>query len=334
MSPTIAITMGDPAGIGPEVIVKTFAQLDSAIDFKPFVIGDVAIMRDAVRQLGLDLEIIRIKRPDFENRLNAIPVLELSGMSREVFQMGKTSRWCGDISFHTVVKAVNLALSHQIDAVVTAPISKEAWHAAGHPFDGHTGLLAELTQCDEYRMTFVSSTLNVMLTTTHIPLRDVSPALSIDRIEQTIQLAHRFLRELGVITPRITVCGLNPHAGENGIFGNEDEMIIKPAVQKAVDSGLSASGPFPADTIFRRAIQGEFDLVIAQYHDQGLIPIKLIAFDTAVNISVGLPIIRTSVDHGTAFDIAGKSIADNKNMRAAIDYAVRLAKVRSKLGVE
>lgn len=334
MSPIIAITMGDPAGIGPEVISKTFADLDSNIDFKPFIIGQSAIIRDTVNQLGLGLKVIQIKEPVFETQKRVIPVLDITEIKQEVFQPGRISRWCGDLSFHAVVKAVDLCMTRQIDAMVTAPISKEAWHLAGHHFDGHTGLLATLTRCDNYRMTFASSSLKVMLTTTHIPLKEVSQSLSIETVLETIRMAHQFLQELGVSSPNIAVCGINPHAGESGIFGSEDESIIKPAIQAAIDESISVSGPFPADTIFRRAIQGEFDLVIAQYHDQGLIPIKLIAFSTAVNISVGLPLIRTSVDHGTAFDIAGQAIADHQNMRSALDYAVKIVTIRSKLDCE
>jgi len=334
MSPIIAITMGDPAGVGPEVIAKTFADLNSTIDFRPFVIGSAAIMRDTVKQLELDLNVIQIEKPALETRRGVLPVLDLTGIKQGKFRMGQVNPWCGNFSFRAVVKAVDLSLTHLIDAIVTAPISKEAWHTAGHHFDGHTGLLAKLTRCDNYRMTFVSDKLNVMLTTTHIPLHEVSQALSSARVLETIQLADRFLQDLGISSPRIAVCGVNPHAGENGIFGKEDESIIKPAIKQAVAERISATGPFPADTIFRRAIQGEFDLVVAQYHDQGLIPIKMIAFDTAVNISVGLPIIRTSVDHGTAFDIAGQACADHRNMRSAIDYAVRIAKSRPKLNTK
>jgi len=328
MSPIIAITMGDPAGVGPEVIAKTFTGLDSRIDFKPFVIGKFNIMRDITKQLQLKLEVIQIKEPNFEHRRGVLHVLDMTEIQQEHFHMGRVNRWCGAVSFQFVIKAVDLCTTRQIAGMVTAPISKEAWHLAGHNFDGHTGLLAKLTRCDTYRMTFMSSKLNVMLTTTHIPLREVSQSLSIERVHETIRLANRFLKGLGKSSPRIAVCGVNPHAGENGIFGKEDEIIIKPAIRAAIAEAISVSGPFPADTIFRRAIQGEFDLVVAQYHDQGLIPLKLIAFDTAVNITVGLPLIRTSVDHGTAFDIAGLAVADHRNMSSAIDYAVKLAKIR------
>jgi 4-hydroxythreonine-4-phosphate dehydrogenase len=334
MSPIIAITMGDPAGVGPEVIAKSYSNLNSNIDFSPIVIGSATIMRDTAEQLGLDLNVMQIENPAFAYRKGVLPVLELPEIKNKSLEMGHISAWCGDFSFQAVVKAVDLCLTRQIDAIVTAPISKEAWHAAGHKYDGHTGLLAKLTQCDNYRMTFASPKLNVMLTTTHIALNDVSSSLSIERVRDTIRLANRFLQELGISTPRIAVCGVNPHAGESGIFGNEDDSIIKPAVQQASAEHISVSGPFPSDTIFRRAIQGEFDLVVAQYHDQGLIPIKMIAFETAVNISVGLPIIRTSVDHGTAFDIAGQAVADHRNMRSAIDYAVRMTKTESQPDTE
>jgi 4-hydroxythreonine-4-phosphate dehydrogenase len=326
MSPTIAISMGDPAGIGPEVIVKTVAKFKSTVEFNPFVVGSCSVLRDTVEQLGINLDIVQIQQPVFQVRQGQLPVLELDDIYRGAFPVGVVDPLCGDLSYKAVVKAAELCLSKQVDALVTAPISKEAWHQAGHHYDGHTGLLAELTRCDNYRMTFASDRLNVMLTTTHIPLSDISRTITIKRVYETIKMGEQFIKSLGNAAPRIAVCGLNPHAGESGIFGHEDESIVKPAVQAAIDDGLSVFGPLPSDTIFRRALKGEFDLVVAQYHDQGLIPVKLVAFDSAVNITVGLPIIRTSVDHGTAFDIAGQGIADHQNMRAAIDYAVKMSK--------
>ncbi len=325
MNPIIAITMGDPAGVGPEVIAKMIADLKSPVGFTPFVIGSSSVMRDTVKQLGLALDVLCIDQPYVKFHQGVLPVLELPDIEKGAFSIGSVNPWCGEVSFQSVVTAVNLCLSDQVDAVVTAPISKEAWHTAGHRFDGHTGLLAELTKCDDYRMTFASDKLNVMLSTTHISLCQVCEMLSIDRIYETIMLGDRFLRDLGILEPKIAVCGINPHAGESGIFGDEDERMVKPAIHKSAAEGIAVVGPLPSDTIFLRAVRGEFDLVVAQYHDQGLIPIKLVAFDTAVNISVGLPIIRTSVDHGTAFDIAGRGIADHRNMRSAIDYAVKLA---------
>lgn len=329
MIPKIAISMGDPAGVGPEVIAGMFAELRGDIGFNPLVVGGSSVMRSIVNRLGLNLEIVRAADATVAFQQGVLPVLDVFGTDRMDFSMGCVNRWCGDISYRAVVEAVRLAQSGQVDALVTAPISKEAWHVAGHEFDGHTGLLAQLTDCINYRMTFVSEKLNVMLATTHIPLCRVCSSLSVDRIRETIDLAHRFMLDMGVAEPRIAVCGVNPHAGESGIFGNEEEQLVIPATRVSLEAGIKVSGPIPADTVFLRAVQGEFDLVIAHYHDQGLIPIKLMAFDTAVNVTVGLPIIRTSVDHGTAFDIAGRGVASCLNMCRAVECAVTMANVKS-----
>lgn len=332
MTPTIAITIGDPSGIGPEIIARMAAEPSAAQDSRLIVIGDCQVMRQVVETLKLKIDIVPVEGPGFETQPGCIPVLELSGLGKETFRMGTVNRWCGELSYQAVVKAVELARSGEIDAIVTAPISKEAWHEAGHPYDGHTELLAELTGCDNYRMTFVSETLNVMLTTTHIPLCQVCEALSANRIEETISMGNRFLHDLGIQQPRIAVCGVNPHAGESGIFGDEEERLVTPAIYACNRQGMTVCGPLPADTVFLRAARGEFDLVIAHYHDQGLIPIKMVAFETAVNISVGMPVIRTSVDHGTAFDIAGKGIADHGNLCQAFNYALKLASVKAQRG--
>jgi len=329
MNPVIAITMGDPAGIGPEVIVKLFAGLRGNIGYTPVVIGDTAVLHETARRWHPCLEVVSAEADGRGFREGVLPVLAVQGLERTAFHMGTVNPWCGDISYRTVAAGVKLALSGRIHALVTAPISKEAWHLAGHKYDGHTGLLAELTGCSSYRMTFVSEKLNVMRTTTHIPLCSVCSALSVDRIRETINLAHRFMQDMGVAKPRIAICGVNPHAGEAGIFGSEEEQLVAPAILSALDAGLAVSGPVPADTVFLRAVRGEFDLVVAHYHDQGLIPVKLLAFDTAVNVTVGLPIIRTSVDHGTAFDIAGRGVASSLNLCRAIDCAVTMAKVRA-----
>lgn len=330
MTPKIAITMGDPAGIGPEVVIKALAQPGADLDCSPFVIGDSSVLRRTISQLGVHLRVDVIDGPDFRQQTGLLPVLEPPGSGETPYRMGAVDAWCGDISYQAVVLAAELNLSGAADAMVTGPISKAAWHAAGHRFDGHTGLLAELTQCEDYRMAFVSERLNVMLATTHIPLCRVCGELTETRIFKTLRLADGFCRDLGIADPRIAVSGVNPHAGESCIFGDEDERTIAPAVRRAAAEGMAVVGPLPADTVFLRAVQGEFDLVIAQYHDQGLIPIKLLAFETAVNVSVGLPIVRTSVDHGTAFDIAGRGIADHRNMQFAVDCAVRLADARKR----
>ena len=316
--------MGDPAGIGPEVIVK--ALLDPALTgaLIPVVIGRAEVFSRITRALNLSFPFTTVhKTEDLPSDPGSIVLLD-NHPEPLPFSWGKTNPSCGSHSFQAVREAVQLCQSGTLDAVVTAPISKASWHQAGHSYDGHTGLLAELTQTGAYRMMFASDTFHVVLVTTHLPLKEVSAKLSQESVYQTIVLSQRELIKLGFNHPRIAVCGLNPHAGEGGIFGNEESEKITPAIQKGQAAGIDVSGPHPADTVFLKALSKEVDLVIAQYHDQGLIPIKLLAFDEAVNVTIGLPIIRTSVDHGTAFDIAGKGVADHTNMIHAIRHAARL----------
>jgi 4-hydroxythreonine-4-phosphate dehydrogenase len=324
MNPIIGITMGDPAGVGPEVVIKALTDPTLPNTFSPVVIGNHKSLMKTAKILGVDIKLDRFRR--FEEigfSKHAVSVLDTC-VSPLYYEMGKTNQSCGEHSFMYVTEAVQLCMKKQVAAMVTAPICKESWHMAGHVFDGHTGLLAHLTKTDTGRMMFATELFHVILVTTHLPLKNVSSQLSISTILQTVELGDRELKVLGIKNPRIAVCGLNPHAGEGGIFGTEDIDCIVPAIQQAQYSGIDASGPYSADTIFLRAFKGEFDLVVAQYHDQGLIPVKLLAFDSAVNITIGLPITRTSVDHGTAFDIAGKGIANHKNMLSAIEYACRL----------
>lgn len=324
MNPIIGITMGDPAGIGPEVIVKALVDPALSHQFSIVIIGNYYSLLQTAQALGVAIKLDRFSRFEEINfSTQRIPVLETCAEPLE-YTVGTTTPSCGDHSYHFVIEAVQLCLKKQIAAMVTAPICKESWHAAGHLFDGHTGLLTYLTKSEVSRMMFATELFNVMLVTTHLPLKNVSSQLSISSVLQTIKLGNNQLKATGISIPKIAVCGLNPHAGEAGIFGTEEISIIKPAIQQARQAGIRVSGPFAADTVFLRALNGEFDLVIAQYHDQGLIPVKLLAFESSVNITVGLPIIRTSVDHGTAFDIAGKGLANHKNMLSAIEYANRL----------
>ena len=324
MRSIIGITMGDPAGVGPEVVLKALAADDFKDRYFPVIIGDTHIMKETISRLGIDIKLTQIDGfLEFELEKGGIGIYQVGKPVERDIDFGTAQKECGEIAYQSVAKAVELAMSNRINAIVTAPISKKAWHKAGHLYDGHTGLLAYLTGTSDYRMMFVSDIINVILSTTHLALRDVGNQLTIDHLFNTIKFGHEQIKRLNTSLPRIAVCGLNPHAGENGLFGNEETKIIEPAIFKAKKEGMRVDGPFPADTIFLRAHKGEFDLVVAQYHDQGLIPVKLLAFDTAVNITVGLPIIRTSVDHGTAFDIAGKGVADHQNMISAIDYALK-----------
>ncbi len=331
MKPIIGITIGDPAGVGPEVIIKALSSFKAFDDWTPLLIGDASVFADTIKRLKSDLNIIRVqdsKKVVFKK--GSITVFDFAELDSNGFAFGIPHCGCGEISYQAVVEAVKLGMDRTIDAIVTAPICKESWHMAGHRFDGHTGLLAHLTKTKDYRMMFSSEKLNVILVTTHLPLKEACAQISIDKIVKSIKLGHEQLKRQGISSPKIAVCGLNPHAGESGIFGQEEIEIIAPAIQMVKEKGVNVKGPFPSDTIFLQALNKQYDLVVAQYHDQGLIPIKLVAFDTAVNITVGLPVIRTSVDHGTAFDIAGKGIANHENMVCALKYAWRMQYSRKK----
>jgi 4-hydroxythreonine-4-phosphate dehydrogenase len=325
MKPVIGITLGDPAGVGPEIVVKALADFEKTAGYLPVIIGDSSIIIEAVQKFGLSVPV------DIVHDINSLKdtpgqlhVLDFAKLNRQGFSYGQLHKNSGDISFKGVVYAVELCLQKKLDALVTAPICKEAWHLAGHQYDGHTGLIAQLTGTSEYRMMLSSEKLKTLHTTAHLPLLEACKTITQKMVLNSILLGAEHMRQLGFESARIAVCGLNPHAGENGIFGDEEERIIEPAIIQAQKKGLQVFGPLPADTTFMRAYRGEFDLIIAQYHDQGHIPGKLVAFDTGVNVTVGLPIVRTSVDHGTAFDIAWQGKAKYENLYCAINYAVKM----------
>jgi len=286
MTPRVAITVGDPAGIGPEVALKAAADPRVRAACEPIVYGPPA---------------------------------------STIFAPGVLSADAGRAAYDVIVRAVEDARAKTIDAIATAPVNKEAFRMAGLPWAGHTDLLQHLTAAPHVAMMFHSEALRVVLATVHIPLADVPRSLTAASLEATIDVTARELPRFGVAAPRIAVAGLNPHAGEHGLFGREEETAIAPAIAACRARGIDVTGPFPADTIFVRARRGDFDVVVACYHDQGLIPVKLVAFGQAVNVTLGLPIIRTSVDHGTAFDIAGKGVADPESMIAAVLLAAKLA---------
>jgi 4-hydroxythreonine-4-phosphate dehydrogenase len=287
MRPRIAITTGDPAGIGPEIAAKAAADPRVRAACEPIIYGP---------------------------------------LGEERFAPGVLSAAAGQAAYDTLVRAVDAAKAGAVDGLATAPINKEAFRLAGLPWRGHTDLLAHLTGAPHVAMMFHSDELRVVLATIHIPLAEVPRALTQSLMEKTIALTARELPLFDKVQPRIAVAGLNPHAGEHGLFGSEDAEVIAPAIEACRARGVDVSGPFPADTVFVRARRGEFDVVVACYHDQGLIPVKLVAFGRAVNVTLGLPIVRTSVDHGTAFDIAGKGVADPESMIAATLLAARLAR--------
>ncbi|WFE76945.1 4-hydroxythreonine-4-phosphate dehydrogenase PdxA [Roseinatronobacter sp. S2] len=317
----IVITMGDPSGVGAEVTVKAMAALPEQQRARYAVIGDLPTLARAVDVCGLTLALSPFDQPTAMGALRVlhVDVPDLPG------QFGVLSPACGEASFRYIETAVKLAMSGQAQGIVTAPINKEALNLAGHHYDGHTGMLAHLTNAGSSWMLLASPTLNVLHVSTHVSLKDAIGRATPERVRDTIRMGHRHLQRMGLENPRIAVAGINPHCGENGLFGREDDAQIAPGVAAARAEGINVAGPISADTVFHRANTGGFDLVIAQYHDQGHIPIKLIAFDTAVNVSLGLPLDRCSVDHGTAFDIAGSGRANHVNMLAALDYAGKLA---------
>jgi len=319
----VAITMGDPAGVGPEITAKVLAERP---DPRAVVVGDAGILARAVRLLDLPLEVNAIERPaDARFDDGVIDVIAASELPDDL-PFGRLDARAGDAAYRYVRRAVELALADEVHAIATAPLNKEAMHQAGHRYPGHTELLAELCGVEDYAMMLVGEDLRVVHVSTHVSLREAIERVTPEREGAVIRLADAAVRALGCEHPRVAVAGLNPHAGENGLFGDEDAERIAPAVQAAKDDGIDASGPWPADTVFLAARQGRFDVVVVQYHDQGHIPIKLLGFDTGVNVTVGLPFFRTSVDHGTAFDIAGTGEADAGSLKAALELAAELAR--------
>lgn len=319
------VTLGDPAGIGPEIVAKMFAEPGFQEENRAVAIGDHMILERAARLLDLPLRVNPVSEPGeglFEpGVVDLVPASELP----EDLPFGELDGRAGAAACEYVRRAVELAQSGQIRAIATAPLNKEALHRAGLKYPGHTEILADLTSTKDYAMMLVAEELRVIHVSTHVSL-----AAAIDRVRRereltVIRLAHGALRKIGIQEPRIAVAGLNPHAGENRLFGDEDAEHIAPAVQDAREEGIDATGPWSADTILMRARRGEFDMVVVQYHDQGHIPVKLMGFDTGVNVTVGLPFFRTSVDHGTAFDIAGTGEADPGSLKAALELARTLA---------
>ncbi len=328
--PLLGITMGDPAGIGPEVIAKALAEQSLRRLCRPIVIGSFPVMQQTVKRLTLKMDVIRVEGHETAPpRSNQLAVLDPLDRPLGRFPRGVAAPQTGAASVLFIKKAVELAQLGCIDGIVTAPINKEAINLAGCHFPGHTELLADLTATPESGMMIVGGPLRIMFVTTHVAIKDLPTLLTQAKIEQAIRLAHLALKDLfGIKKPRIGVAALNPHAGEHGLFGDEESRVILPATRAMQAQGIRASDPLPADTLFGKAARGDYDGVVALYHDQGLIPLKLVAFGTCVNLTVGLPIIRTSVDHGTAFDIVGKGIADPGSLVEAITLAARLTKRR------
>ncbi|MBZ9937245.1 4-hydroxythreonine-4-phosphate dehydrogenase PdxA [Mesorhizobium sp. BR1-1-16] len=325
--PTIAITMGDAAGVGPEIIMKSLAHRALFEECRPIVIGDAARLRKARALLGSQLAVQAIASvEEADIRPGIVAVIDLPLIPDDLV-WGALSGVAGDAAFQFIRKAVELMTAGEVDAICTAPLNKEALHAGGHAFPGHTEMLAALTGTEEVSMMLMTPKLRVIHVTTHIGLVDAIARIEPGLVERTIMRGHAALVRAGIPKPRIGVCGINPHAGEHGLFGHgEEESKIIPAVEALQARGIDVEGPLPADTLFFRAQRGDFDLVVAMYHDQGHGPVKVLGIEDGVNVTVGLPVIRTSVDHGTAFDIAGTGKADERSLLAALNQAIVLAR--------
>lgn len=330
--PMLGITMGDPAGIGPEVIAKACATRTVHRLCRPIVIGSLPVMQRTVHRLRLPLQIQPVSEREWPAaRPGTLFVLDPLEHPHETFPQGRVSEKAGAASVTFVLKAVHLAQAGMLDAIVTGPINKEAINLAGYHYPGHTELLADVTKSKEVGMMIMGGPLKIMFVTTHVAIRHLPDALNVNGILRSIRLADRAMREyFGIAKPRIGVAALNPHAGEGGLFGEDERRHILPAARRARRLGIDASDPLPADTLFGKAARGEFDAVVAMYHDQGLIPLKMVSFGECVNITVGLPIIRTSVDHGTAFDIVGKGVAECSSLLEALHMAARLVNSRTR----
>jgi 4-phospho-D-threonate 3-dehydrogenase / 4-phospho-D-erythronate 3-dehydrogenase len=324
--PIVLITMGDPSGVGPEVIVKSVGQPSVQSRLRPLVIGDTGRLEQAVALAGIELAVRTIRKPEEATfRPGTIDCLDL-GLVPPDLPFGRLSPVGGEAAYRCIEKAVQVAQSGFAHAICTAPLNKEALHAAGHRYPGHTEMLAHLSGTPEVSMLLVAPGLRVIHVTTHIGLVEAIDRIEPGLVERTIRRGHQLLVRAGIPKPRIAVCGINPHAGESGLFGRGEEAEkIVPAVDACVRGGLDVEGPLPADTLFYRATRGDFDLIVAMYHDQGHGPVKVLGLEAGVNVTVGLPFVRTSVDHGTAFDIAGTGRADAGSMVAALELAAELS---------
>lgn len=338
--PILGITMGDPSGIGPEICVKALQKPSVYRACNPLVVGDAGVMQDAVRIVGADMKIHVIENvEDALFTFGTMDVIDLKDIDMSKHEYGKVQAASGNAAFEAIVKVIELAMDKKVDATITGPLNKEALNLAGHHFNGHTEIYAHYTNTNEYSMMLAHKNMRVVHVSTHVSLAEACRRVKRERVLSVIKLADKTCRELGIEHPRVAVAGLNPHAGENGLFGREEIEEIIPAVEDAVKLGIDASGPYPPDSVFSKAHGGGFDIVVAMYHDQGHIPLKMVGFVwnqklkrwndvEGVNITLGLPIIRSSVDHGTAFGKAGKGTASEKSMVNAIRYGIQLAKNR------
>lgn len=340
--PILGITMGDPASIGPEITVKALSDLAIYEKCSPIIIGDAAVMEAAVGIVGKDVKINAVsdvKEAKFE--FGTIDVYDMKLVDMDKLERGVVSAMAGNAAFQYVKKVIELAMNHEVDATVTNALNKEAMNFAGHHYSGHTEIYAEYTGTKKYTMMLAHENLRVVHVSTHVSLREACDRVKKDRVLEVIRIADQACKELGIKEPKIGVAGLNPHSGENGMFGREEIEEITPAIEAAKGEGIIVDGPVPPDTVFSKARGGWYDIVVAMYHDQGHIPLKVVGFVynqaeqkwdavAGVNITLGLPIIRASVDHGTAFDQAGKGVANELSLINAMDYAIRMSEGRTK----
>jgi len=343
VKPLLAVTMGDAAGIGPEIIAKALS-LDEVYDAcRPLVVGDASAMEMGVEVARLSLKINRVESPEEGHyQRGTIDIISLDNVDTDALVMGKAQAMAGRASVEFVMKAAGMAMKDEVDGIVTAPLNKEAMHMAGFGYPGHTELLAEIGRTQDYAMMLLAGGLRVVHVTTHVSLREVPDLITKDRVFKKVRVAHEAMRSLGFERPKIGVAGLNPHSGEGGLFGREEIEVITPAIEQAKQAGMIVDGPVPPDTVFAKALGGVYDVVVAMYHDQGHIPVKLQGFHldeatgkwedvSGVNMTVGLPFIRTSVDHGTAYGKAGRrdGTANPESLIDAIKIAAQMAEVRT-----
>jgi 4-phospho-D-threonate 3-dehydrogenase / 4-phospho-D-erythronate 3-dehydrogenase len=327
--PILAVTLGDPTGTGPELITKAFLEPEVRAVCRPMVVGDAAVLAAAIGITGAAASVRRIVSPvDFNDDPAAINVVDLGNVTVGQLQRGKIDPAAGRAAYESIKRAVELTQRAETDAVVTSAINKAALHAAGFHYDGHTELLAELCGKPKVTMMLVAGKLRICHVSTHVSLAKAIERVRPERILQVIQLAHDGVRQLGITNPHIAVAGLNPHAGEGGLFGSEEQEYIAPAIAEANRRGFHVSGPYAGDTVFFRTLQGEFDCAIAMYHDQGHVAAKMLGIWQGVNVTLGLPIIRTSVEHGTDFANAGKGTGDPRSLIQALKLAATMAENR------
>ena len=327
LRPIIAIPMGDAAGVGPEIVVKALALEEMYALCRPLVVGDAGVLARAMQMLGLQVDlhpIVGVGVARFEP--GSIDVLDLANVDLDRLRVGEISPMAGRAAVEYVLKAGEMALAGEVQGIATAPLNKEAMRLGGYDYIGHTEILADLTGTSRCTTMLISGSLRVVHVTRHIPLRKVADAITRERVLETIQLTAEGLPRMGIEKPRLGVAALNPHGGEGGLLGREEIEEITPAVEAAQAMGIDARGPYPADSIFFRAIAGEFDAVVAMYHDQGHIPVKVHGFEKSLTVTLGLPIVRTSVDHGTAFDIAWNGLANPQSLVEAIKLAADMAR--------